>query len=204
MRLRLLGDPAAALAVLDRGVRSAAWREAKAEDRPYLTFATIYAEAGRPARARELVAQWSPPADARSRESQAPVHIARGAIALAEGRPADAIREYHAFRDSVPQCTLCGLAELGRVYDATGQPDSAVAIFERYLTTPMLFRAGLDNTNLTPILRRLAELHEQRGDRQQAIQYYDRLIQLWQSADPVLQPQVAEAKGQLATLLGEG
>ena len=182
-----------------------AWREAAPEQRGYLDYATLYASAGRVDRARALVAEYRSRIDTKTRAgSAADLHGALGAIAVAEGRPEDAIREYRAIRDSLPECTICALEALGRAYETAGQLDSAVALYERYLSTPWLFRANQDNVHLVSVLRRVAALHERLGDREQAIAHLDRIVELWERADPELQHIVEEAQATIARLLGEG
>ncbi len=50
---------------------------------------------------------------------------------------------------------------------------------------------------------RLAQLYEGRGDTDEAIEYYNRFVELWQDADPVLQPIVEDVRGRIAGLVGE-
>jgi tetratricopeptide (TPR) repeat protein/tRNA A-37 threonylcarbamoyl transferase component Bud32 len=205
VRIRLVGDTDGAVATLDRGMATTAYREAAAKDRGYLDYAALYATAGRVDRATALITEYRSSVDAGTQAGDATdMHNALGAIAMAEGRPEDAIREYQAIRDSFPGCALCGLEELGRAYEAAGQLDSAVAVYERYLSTPWLFRANQDNVNLVPVLRRVAAVHEQLGNRDKTIENLNRIIELWKGADPELQPIVEEARTRIAELLGEG
>jgi hypothetical protein len=51
-----------------------------------------------------------------------------------------------------------------------------------------------------PVVERLAQLHEARGERARASEYYRSFIELWQDADPELQPRVREARRRLAAL----
>ena len=53
------------------------------------------------------------------------------------------------------------------------------------------------------ILKRLGELYEARNDRDNAIEYYNRFIELWKDADPELQPQLEDVRRRLAALVGE-
>ncbi len=204
--LRYLGDTAAAAAAVDQALANPAIEALPIEQRQYLEFAGLYAEAGRPARARELIARYEEEASEVVRQragERAQWHGARGAVALAERRPEDAIDEFRLVREVVPQCQLCGLVELGRAFDAAGMLDSAVAYYERYLTTPVLFRAGQDNVNVWLVMRRLGELYEQLGDVERALLYYDRFVDLWRDADPELQPQVRDVQERMARLAGE-
>ncbi|MCH7890650.1 MAG: hypothetical protein IH921_04015 [Gemmatimonadetes bacterium] len=42
------------------------------------------------------------------------------------------------------------------------------------------------------------------GDQEQAVEYYNALVGLWEQADPELQPQVADLRNRIARLVGEG
>ena len=48
--------------------------------------------------------------------------------------------------------------------------------------------------------RRLGELYEARGATRQAMEHYGRFVELWDHADPSLQPQVAEVRSRLGRL----
>ena len=103
-------------------------------------------------------------------------------------------------------CLVCGVALLGRAYDLASQADSAVAVYERYVTQPALDRSllGLEFFNdpfwLPLVYERLASLHEERDDADKAIYYYGKLVDLWKDADPELQPRVEAARRAIATL----
>ena len=80
--------------------------------------------------------------------------------------------------------------------------DSAIAWYERYFETPTPGRLGfdLDVTSVPYMSRRLGELYTARGDREKAAAYYQKFVDLWEDADPELQPQVAEIRRRLARL----
>jgi hypothetical protein len=61
----------------------------------------------------------------------------------------------------------------------------------------------VDAATLGPTYERLSVLYEERGASDQAIDYANRLIELWQHADPELQPFVREARARIARLAGE-
>ncbi|MGD8698566.1 MAG: hypothetical protein PVJ43_04695 [Gemmatimonadales bacterium] len=48
-----------------------------------------------------------------------------------------------------------------------------------------------------------AQLHERRGEREDAIRFYNWFLQLWETADAHLQPQVESARQALERLSGE-
>jgi tetratricopeptide (TPR) repeat protein len=131
-----------------------------------------------------------------------------GAIALAEGRGRDAVRE---LRPAVPDF-LFWLPLLGRAFELVGEPDSAIAAYERYLDdTPgsPMWCCGLNRRLAADavwrgwLFMRLGELYEERGEREKAVDYYDRFVELWQDADEELQPQVRDVRERLARLVGE-
>jgi hypothetical protein len=76
-------------------------------------------------------------------------------------------------------------------------------VYQRYLESTWNFRILADAYRLAPILRRVGELYEAKGDRRRAAQAYQRFVALWRQADPVLQPQVAEVRRRLAEVTAE-
>jgi len=120
----------------------------------------------------------------------------RGVIALAEGRTAVAESELRQAA-AATTCTICALPDLARVYEAARKPDAAVAIYERYLSTPWLWRYEADASELGWAMKRLAELYDARGESAKASAMRGRLLQLWRRADPELQPVIAEVQGRV-------
>jgi tetratricopeptide (TPR) repeat protein len=170
-------------------------------DRPYLGIAMLFAEAGRPDRARALLNEFDrvvPEGDRRLAVEGR--HAVLGSIALAERRPQDAITE---FRQQDRASYIGAAANLGRAYDQAGMPDSAVALYQRYLDTPFIGRLPLDALWRGRVLYRLGELYEERGDRVKAADRYAEFVRLWKQADPELQAKVADAKQRLEALSGE-
>jgi hypothetical protein len=56
---------------------------------------------------------------------------------------------------------------------------------------------------MPPTLKRLGELYEQRGNREKALEYYGRFVDLWKDADAALQPIVQEVRQWMARLARE-
>jgi len=170
-----------------------------AEDRPYLSLAFLYADAGRPDRARQLLTEYEAVVPEGARRGQPFRHGVAAHIAYAEGRTQDAIRDYRRWYDE-DGCAVCGLFLLGRAYERAGERDSAVAVYERAVTTPGYFRAFEEEATLGPTYRHLGELYEERGDTARAREYYGRFVDLWKDADSVLQPAVRDVRQKLAKL----
>jgi tetratricopeptide (TPR) repeat protein len=173
-------------------------------DRPYLNLAALYADAGRVDDARRLIAEREAMIDSLNLHdwfsSEAPLHDARGHIARSEGRFLEAIAEFRLWQPEDGACAYCVLPHLGRTYDMAGEPDSVIAIYERYLATPGTAKARNDIYSLARIYERLGQLYEARGDSEKAVHYHGKFVDLWKDADPDLQPRVEAARRALEAL----
>jgi DNA-binding SARP family transcriptional activator/tetratricopeptide (TPR) repeat protein len=198
LRLRFRNDTAGAIAVVDSAIARKPLDSILPGDRPYGELARFFAAAGAPARARTLLSQ------ARSHKTKGPLldtELAwvEGTILLAEGKASNA-EPFLRRATSAFWCTLCGLPELARSLDAQGDVDGAIQTWEKYLSTPWLFRYEFDGFELGHALVRLAELYDARGDRSQALQTRNRLLALWRRADAVLQPLLADVRFRVTSL----
>jgi tetratricopeptide (TPR) repeat protein len=173
-----------------------------AGDRPYLFLAWFYAQAGRADRAKQLLAEYTAMVPEALRKRAPFRHGAAAAVALAEGRVQDAIAGYRAWYDE-DNCAACGLYLLGRVYERAGEPDSAIAVYERAVNTPGLTRMFDEAFTLGATYRSLGELYEQRGQADKARDYYGRFVDLWKGADPELQPLVRDVRARIVRLSAE-
>ncbi|HEY9427646.1 MAG TPA: protein kinase [Gemmatimonadaceae bacterium] len=200
--------PERAVQILDSALGRTSLSAMDPFERPDAKLAALYALAGRPDRARGLLARYANDVrDSAARRSNEPArHRALAEIALAERRPLDAVEEFR-LADQLPDgpadgCTVCLSAGLGRAYDQANMPDSAIASYERYIATPFSWRAGrpLDPILLAGMHERLAELYEASGDRARAVPHYTQFIAMWKDADPGLQPRVAQARRRLTQL----
>jgi tetratricopeptide (TPR) repeat protein len=204
------GPSERSVAALDATLKALPLSAIAAADRPYFGAATAYARAGRPDKARDIL-------DQRRREirdtalfriQQPFLHTALAEIALAEHKPLVAVAEFRQ-GDVDPSdgshATQCGVVclsfNLGRAFDAAEMPDSAIAMYERYIATPNAIRwETIDYLALAGAQKRLGELYEAKGERQKAALHYMRFVELWTNADPEFQPRVAEVKRRLALL----
>jgi hypothetical protein len=147
------------------------------------------------ARARELLAAATVNDSLLARTPGPDRSWTRGALALAEGRVADAEADLRRAADALA-CTVCALPDLARAYEAANKPGAAVTVYERYLATPWFFRYETDAVELGWAMKRLAELYDARGEPAKTAAMRGRLIQLWRRADPELQSVVAEARSR--------
>src|SRR5437762_4832267 len=174
--------PDAARRKVDEALRRHPLASMPAEDRPYLGLAWLYADAGRPDPARQVLAEYETAVPEGVRRGQPFRYGAAAQIAFAEGRIQDAIRDYRRWYDE-DGCAVCGLFLLARAYERAGERDSALAVYERAVTTPGYFRAFEEEATLGPTYRRLGELYEERGDTVRARDYYNRFVDHWKDAD---------------------
>jgi tetratricopeptide (TPR) repeat protein len=168
-------------------------------DRPYARLAYLYRLAGRAdlvKAAAQQAARQPQPDD--SADIEAGRHGTAAEVAMAEGRYADAVKEYRA-ADVGGSCVACPLPSIAQAYDLAGMVDSAIAVFSRYVDAPER-PLPVDFLTLAGSHKRLGELYEAKGDRAKAASHYTKFVALWKDADPELQPQVADVKKRLARL----
>jgi tetratricopeptide (TPR) repeat protein len=198
--VRLMGDTAGAVRRIEAALARDPMDRLPVLERPYLDVAYGYAVAGRTRLAQQHLAEYERLVDQRLQDD-AYVHAVRSAIALADGRPRDAVRESRL--SDTGTCEACAAIDLGRAFVAAGEPDSAIAEYERYFAIHDMYRIFTDFLEMGPALQRLAEMHEAKGDAGAAATRYAELLELWRDADPVLQPRVAEVRRRLARLTAE-
>jgi len=203
------GPSPASITELDSAIAKIPFRDLPMVDRPYLNSVIALAIAGNAEKARGMLARYrSEMTDTSLRRIQTPeLHEALAEIALAAGKPQEALDEFRVGDvgfDGAPadECAACLSFNLGRAYDAAGKPDSAAAMFERYLATPYWLKAApdMDPVRLPLIRERLGQLYESMGNTNKAAENYRAFIDLWKNADPDLQPRVADARRRLAKL----
>ncbi|MGE3525784.1 MAG: protein kinase, partial [Gemmatimonadales bacterium] len=200
---RLLGSGGQARAILDSALQTHPLASIPAIERPYSSLAYAWAVAGEPGRARQLLSE---------QEARVPAGVYRqdfgrlaaaGEAALAEKKASEALRQFRAWRDA-SGCSNCGFDGIGRAFEMAGQPDSARQAYEREYRTPgSLLRIHDDFLSQASVARRLGELAEADGDRQKALEYYTHFLDLWDKADPELQPAVRDVRARVAELTSE-
>jgi tetratricopeptide (TPR) repeat protein len=190
----LRGDTAAALRRMTAVLRQEPPGRMRPADRPYASLIMTAAWMGDAGRARALLAEAAALPDSVFQFATADSLGIEGMIALAEGRPRDAIRSLSRV-PGLPFCTgTCGLFILATAYDRAGIADTAVAIYERYLAVTVFDRIWEDGAVLPVVLRRLGAVLEARGEGRRAAGYYRRLADLWAGADRQLQPIARDAR----------
>lgn len=203
LRLDVLEDTAAAVATAERASARIASDSAAFEDPPWGQVGRLLVLAGDVERGRAILdREWATVPEKRRRwfGSERDAWV-RYATARGSGRPEEALE---AFRLLPPfTCRPCEHVEVARLFDAAGRTDSAVARYELYLESPYNFRVFVDSENLARVHERLGELYDGRDDFERAALHYARFAELWQDADPELQPRVRAAQARLEAILRE-
>ncbi len=190
-------EPERALRTVDRAAAHPAMATMSPGQRPYPRFVELYARLGRVDKARPFLEQMTQLPRFQNPDGQRVVAASRAAIARAEKRFDDAIRDYRAAIGG--GCPSCGLPDLAMTYDQAGQPDSAIAIYARY-TEGRAIGVIEWATWLAMTHRRLGELYDGKGNADSALSHYARFVELWKGAEPDLQPQVQRVRDRMREL----
>jgi tetratricopeptide (TPR) repeat protein len=201
-KLYFLGDAQALARATDSLMPKAVLDSLPEDQRPFAGMAYAYAVAGRPDRVRQLRAEWVRVRPAERRSPADSVYW-DAMTAQAEGRWRDAAMAYDEHRLRI-KCPICDLTDAAHAWERAGESDSALTRYEASVTLPDPRTGPTDAPwTLGPTYKRLGEMYEAKGDRARALQYYGEFVNLWQDADPVLQPQVKDVRGRMAGLAGE-
>jgi len=192
----------AAVQVLEAALKRHPLASLPGSDRPYALLASVYGSSGRVDEARRLMAEYGRLVPEGVQRGNPNRHFALGDIARGERRYADALAEYRAYHDEAG-CGICGFYQEAITFDAMHQQDSALIYYEQYLATPDPNRIWDDGWELGPVYKRAGELREARGDRAQALDDYNKFVDLWKNADAELQPIVRDVRGRIARLAAE-
>ena len=199
------GNVAKGLERLDEATRSSPLSKEPVRRQRHLQLASLYAMAGAPQKARAVMAQYAIDVkDTAQLRFDSPMrHQALGEIALAEGRGNEAIDEFRKgdiAGDALPiPCGSCVMILLARAFDGAKMADSAIAEYERFVSTTNR-SIEIDALWRTRAEQRLGELYESKGLNDRAAAHYAKFVELWKNADPEFQPRVAEVRRRIAKL----
>lgn len=171
-----------------------------------LNVSILLARVGNPDAARAHLERYEATVSNRAREANAIARTeALGWTLFAEGQADRALRELR-LADARPappnSCESCPAFAMARIHDAQARPDSAILYYEKYQGRRDYF-GGEDywlGFRLSPVLERLGQLYEARGDTALAIERYREFTEHWGEADPELQPRVEAAREALRRL----
>jgi tetratricopeptide (TPR) repeat protein len=201
----MLGPSPALERRLDQALRRFPIDSMNPMDPGYLWMASSAAWTGRTELARDLVRRWNA-----ARPKEVPIDSTGitwvlGDIALAEGRNADAaILEGRSFDLAPGQENM--YPHRGHPHDLLGHSDSAIALYQSYLgrVTQLDFRLfWLDVAHLAEAYEALGRNFELLSQADSAAKYYQALLDLWQNAEPALEPKRAGVREALARVSAE-
>ncbi len=202
--LQFLGDTTGAARQLDALLAATPLESLDPYSRYYGDLIRLRAELGQLDEARRLKAEY---------ESELPAHLRRAdawgfrglaTLAAAEGRHREALQLARR-AGYLSGCDGCTGDQIAGAFEALGQADSAIVAWENLLRPPT-FGSEFNHwrsVELPLAYRRLGELYEAEGDLSLAADRYAAFVDLWENADPELQPQVTEVRERLAFLAGE-
>jgi serine/threonine protein kinase/tetratricopeptide (TPR) repeat protein len=185
LELRYRGDTTRAVALVDSALGVTPLDSLLRGDRRYDEVARFYLAAGQRERVAPLLTAAATNDSALHRTLQGERFWTRGLLAFAQGR-ANAAVDTLRMANERHTCTICVLPDLGRAYERAGRLREAADTYQRYLTTPWLWRYEPDAVELGWTLQRLGDLAEQLGDTNRSNTARTQLLHLWKDADPGL------------------
>lgn len=201
LQLAVIADTSGALRTADEALHGVSLGDVDPTGRAHLEVASLYAMAGRPGRARELLSEYDRMSlDDGLRQSQLePRQWADAWLRLVQGETERGLAEMRRLSEK-PACTPCVQLQLAHAFEVAAEADSAIAYYEQFLSTPWLMRFEIDGLNLPRVHERLGQLHDAAGNPQRALFHLARFAELWGNADPVLRPAVEAARSRIAAL----
>ena len=150
-----------------------------------------------------VVENWDIPTD----DPYLPADLAHGIRALVDhldGREEDALAQL----DSLSNERNMLRVRASNVYDMVQQHFLRAEVLKemgRYEEAVQWYTAAADAAApLVPASHvRIGEIHEQRGETDQAVERYSAFIDMWAGADPEMRPLVDDVRNRIAVLVGE-
>jgi tetratricopeptide (TPR) repeat protein len=176
------------------------WESWPPPARPYVLVAGIHAWIGDVEVARSWMSRYRSEVPADRQSNNQFDDMVDGFILAREGNFDEALRRMEAGYAEAG-CIRCFQDVMGLVYMAAGEPEKAIASFEKFTSAPQLYALTQNAAMVGPALEWLAELYQQQGETDLAIATLTRLVDRWKTADPELQPRVRAAEQQIEELL---
>ena len=157
-----------------------------------------YARANATTQAEAIEKIIAPLADAKNNEQTAYLHLLQGEIALAHGRPAEAI-DLLTLADH-DNSTPFSLEALAHAYQQSGATDQAIFWYEKLTSGPTRSLSWEPQQRWVAAHYTLAEDYLARDERDKANQTLSKLLALWKDADPNLPllKQALDLRAQIA------
>lgn len=199
--IQILGGVDEPIARVERALARQPLDSIPVVNRPYGALISFWATADRLDRARAVRDEYLRVVPESFRRGDGDGEWGLGRLAAAEGRYDEALRRFRTARE-LYGCRSCTDLDIGLTFERMGEPDSALAAFQQVTDLPAPGWEGAD-VSLPLAYQRAGEILEARGDKAKAVEYYGRLVALWENADAELQPRVQELKRRIGLLAGE-
>jgi tetratricopeptide (TPR) repeat protein len=196
--------PAETLAALDRSIEL----KSNLDQYPGLQRAVkawFLAQSGQIAAAEKLAAQIKEDVEKTTAGTQQNPNrtlrdywLALGAIEAAQGNATEAIPHLDKAVAGMWPFNAPAMLLLARAYGNVGRTDNAISVYERLVNRYGLFTA-MSAIWLPKARYELGQLYEQSGRHQNAIEQYEKVLQIWRDADPYIE-EVADTRARLARL----
>jgi len=202
-RLYAARDPAGAAEILDAALERYPAASVPDGEAPVLNLALISAALGRTRQAEELLERYRTAGISLAGQGWEVVleALAEAQLAQQAGDVEAALELYDSLERSV--CPECGLFWSGFLLEREGDRPGAIAAWEAYLSRGAHIRHLLNAFGLGTVYESLGRMYDEEGDAEQAAIYYARFVELWEDADPDLQPRVRAAQDRLETIVRE-
>jgi tetratricopeptide (TPR) repeat protein len=150
-----------------------------------------------------VVEGWSPTADDPYLPSDL-AHTLRALVASMDGRPEEALAELEMVsrERNIVKVRASSLYQMAQPHFLRAE---ALKELGRYDEAIRWYTAVSDILiELVPAAHlRIGEIHEARGETDQAVERYGAFVELWAGADPEMQPLVDDVRNRIAVLVGE-
>jgi len=202
-RLLAAEDPAGAAAILDEALARYPAETVPDGEAPVLDLAFLSAALGRTQEAEALLARHRTAGASFAGNGWNVVleTTTQAQLAQQAGDVEGALELYDSLERSV--CPECGLFWKGFLLEHEGDRPEAIAAWEEYLSQGWHIRHILDADGLGSVYESLGQMYDEEGNPEQAAIYYAQFVELWEEADPELQPRVRAAQTRLEAIVRE-
>jgi tetratricopeptide (TPR) repeat protein len=167
-----------------------------------LVFSDLCATIGRVEVADSVVSTYETVLDTMAQSAVEPYLGAKGMIALAKGDPGLALRYFQRLDDLAPNDYQTQY-RLALTYLELDRVDDAIAVMERALARYGPERLFFTDCNVRGYFL-LGTAYQRAGRSAEAIEQYQKFVDIWRDADPELSDEVADAKARIERLKSAG
>ncbi len=159
----------------------------------------VYARKGDAQRLSEIFDELAGKVDKNNRGDRAARELIRGEVELANGNTAGAVGALEAAYTLTESNRV--RESLALAYAINGDDERAIDLYREMIDDQSLGWEAQEPWVLSHFI--VARLYHERGDTANAVQYYDRFLEIWAMGDDDLAARV-DARQRLAALVGEG